>query len=83
MTSRLKHKLEIENINTKSKYLNESFVQVRYPFPRGLAVTFVLIWPDWNPFASFGREQEGQARICTRVEPRGEHDAFSVAMDQL
>lgn len=38
MTSRLKHKLEIENINTKSRYLNESFVQVRPP--RRLS--------DWN-----------------------------------
>lgn len=28
MTSRLKHKLELENINLKSAYLNESFVQV-------------------------------------------------------
>lgn len=28
MTSRLKHKLELENINLKSNYLNESFVQV-------------------------------------------------------
>lgn len=28
MTSRLKHKLELENVNLKSAYLNESFVQV-------------------------------------------------------
>lgn len=31
MTSRLKHKLELENINLKSGYLNESFVQVSLP----------------------------------------------------
>ena len=30
MTSRLKHKLELENINLKSAYLNESFVQVSH-----------------------------------------------------
>lgn len=29
MTSRLKHKLELENVNLKSAYLNESFVKVR------------------------------------------------------
>jgi G patch domain-containing protein 1 len=29
MTSRLKHKLELENVNLKSAYINESFVQVR------------------------------------------------------
>ena len=28
MTSRLKHKLELENVNLKSAYINESFVQV-------------------------------------------------------
>lgn len=28
MTSRLKHRLELENVNLKSSYLNESFVQV-------------------------------------------------------
>jgi G patch domain-containing protein 1 len=28
MTSRLKHKLDLEQINLKSSYLNESFVQV-------------------------------------------------------
>lgn len=28
MTSRLKHRLELENVNLKSAYLNESFVQV-------------------------------------------------------
>jgi G patch domain-containing protein 1 len=32
MTSRLKHKLEIENVNLKSAYLNESFVQVSLIF---------------------------------------------------
>jgi hypothetical protein len=31
MTSRLKHKLDLEQVNLKSAYLNESFVQVR-PF---------------------------------------------------
>jgi G patch domain-containing protein 1 len=36
MTSRLKHKLELENINLKSAYLNESFVQVRRPHIRGV-----------------------------------------------
>ena len=30
MTSRLKHKLELDNVNLKSAYLNESFVIVRY-----------------------------------------------------
>lgn len=30
MTSRLKHKLELENVNLKSSYLNESFVQVSW-----------------------------------------------------
>lgn len=29
MTSRLKHKLDLEQVNLKSAYLNESFVQVR------------------------------------------------------
>ncbi|CAK9785011.1 unnamed protein product [Cutaneotrichosporon oleaginosum] len=29
MTSRLKHKLELENVNLKSAYLNQSFVQAR------------------------------------------------------
>ena len=33
MTSRLKHKLELENVNLKSAYLNESFVQVGTPLP--------------------------------------------------
>lgn len=33
MTSRLKHKLELENINLKSAYLNESFVQIGTPLP--------------------------------------------------
>lgn len=28
MTSRLRHKLELENVNVKSAYLNESFVLV-------------------------------------------------------
>jgi hypothetical protein len=32
MTSRLKHKLELENINLNSAYLNESFVLVSYTF---------------------------------------------------
>ena len=31
MTSRLKHKLELENVNLKSAYLNESFVQESDP----------------------------------------------------
>jgi G patch domain-containing protein 1 len=33
MTSRLKHKLELENVNLKSAYLNESFVQIGTPLP--------------------------------------------------
>ncbi|WRT69506.1 uncharacterized protein IL334_006492 [Kwoniella shivajii] len=33
MTSRLKHKLEIENVNLNSAYLNESFVQIGTPLP--------------------------------------------------
>jgi hypothetical protein len=28
MTSRIKHKLELENVNLKSAHLNESFVKV-------------------------------------------------------
>lgn len=36
MTSRLKHKLELENVNLKSRYVNESFVQVGSPTPRRL-----------------------------------------------
>nr|XP_019003730.1 G patch domain-containing protein 1 [Kwoniella mangroviensis CBS 8507]OCF67191.1 G patch domain-containing protein 1 [Kwoniella mangroviensis CBS 8507] len=33
MTSRLKHKLELENVNLNSAYLNESFVQIGTPLP--------------------------------------------------
>ncbi|WVF68630.1 hypothetical protein IAT40_003400 [Kwoniella sp. CBS 6097] len=33
MTSRLKHKLELDNINLNSAYLNESFVQIGTPLP--------------------------------------------------
>ncbi|KLT41563.1 DUF1604-domain-containing protein [Cutaneotrichosporon oleaginosum] len=33
MTSRLKHKLELENVNLKSAYLNQSFVQIGTPLP--------------------------------------------------
>lgn len=33
MTARLKHKLELEQINVKSSYLNESFVQIGTPLP--------------------------------------------------
>ncbi|BEI88274.1 uncharacterized protein CcaverHIS019_0109920 [Cutaneotrichosporon cavernicola] len=33
MTSRLKHKLELENVNLKSAYLNESFVKIGTPLP--------------------------------------------------
>lgn len=32
MTARLKHKLELENVNLKSAYINESFVQVSLPY---------------------------------------------------
>lgn len=32
MTSRLKHKLELDNVNLNSAYLNESFVTAR-PLP--------------------------------------------------
>ncbi|WWC73506.1 uncharacterized protein I206_107477 [Kwoniella pini CBS 10737] len=33
MTSRLKHKLELENVNLNGAYLNESFVQIGTPLP--------------------------------------------------
>lgn len=33
MTSRLKHKLELENVNLRSAHLNESFVQIGTPLP--------------------------------------------------
>jgi G patch domain-containing protein 1 len=37
MTSRLKHKLELENVNLKSAYINESFVQVGHLQYRGVS----------------------------------------------
>lgn len=38
MTSRLKHKLELDQVNLNSAYLNESFVQVRPLFRMSLFV---------------------------------------------
>lgn len=68
MTSRLKHKLELENINLKSAYLNESFVQVSH---------FTFESEEWwksrpdsvdrHAAARTCRDQEGQARICARM----------------
>ena len=58
MTSRLKHKLEIENINLKSAYLNESFVYVSALASLGRITDIAL---DWDTATCSSREQEGQA----------------------
>jgi hypothetical protein len=55
MTSRLKHKLELENINLKSAYLNESFVQIGTPLP-DLASTKrdkLEYVPEWQQEVSY------------------------------
>ncbi|WVQ79390.1 hypothetical protein IAT38_001487 [Cryptococcus sp. DSM 104549] len=62
MTSRLKHKLELEQVNLKSNYLNESFVQIGTPLP-ALAdnkkdkLEYV---PEWNQEV---RDEQGRRRF--------------------
>ncbi|ORX37960.1 hypothetical protein BD324DRAFT_578686 [Kockovaella imperatae] len=62
MTSRLKHKLELENINLKSAYLNESFVYIGTPLP-ALAETRkdkLEYVPEWQQEA---RDEKGRRRF--------------------
>ena len=62
MTSRLKHKLELDNVNLKSAYLNESFVQIGTPLP-ALAETrkdkleYVPVWQQE------ARDEKGRRRF--------------------
>ncbi|KAK4684210.1 G patch domain-containing protein 1, partial [Tremellales sp. Uapishka_1] len=62
MTSRLKHKLELDNVNLNSAYLNESFVQVGTPLP-ALANTkkdqleYVPVWKQEV------RDEQGRRRL--------------------
>jgi hypothetical protein len=72
MTSRLKHKLELENINLKSAYLNESFVQV------GLSV---LVLPPADPvscrlvrrFLRWRRQRRTSSSMCRSGNKRLVH----------
>ncbi|WVO13770.1 hypothetical protein L204_101392 [Cryptococcus depauperatus] len=62
MTSRLKHKLELDQINTKSAYLNESFVQIGTPLP-ALADTKrdkLEYVPEWKQEV---RDEQGRRRF--------------------
>ncbi|ORY34948.1 hypothetical protein BCR39DRAFT_563551 [Naematelia encephala] len=62
MTSRLKHKLELEQINLKSAYLNESFVQIGTPLP-ALAETRkdqLEYVPEWKQEV---RDEKGRRRF--------------------
>lgn len=70
MTSRLKHKLELENINLKSAYLNESFVQIGTPLP-DLASTKrdkLEYVPEWQQEVSFASVKRHKLIIGTRRE---------------
>jgi hypothetical protein len=86
MTSRLKHKLELENINLKSAYLNESFVQVsdlpRHASPRLLTPSSSSCryragqanQLDRDTAAGSRGDKEGQAGVCPGVATGGMYD---------
>ncbi|WWD20137.1 hypothetical protein CI109_104613 [Kwoniella shandongensis] len=62
MTSRLKHKLELDNVNVNSAYLNESFVQIGTPLPalnerKGDKLEYV---PEWQQEV---RDEQGRRRF--------------------
>ncbi|KAK8849514.1 hypothetical protein IAR55_004848 [Kwoniella newhampshirensis] len=62
MTSRLKHKLELDNVNINSAYLNESFVQIGTPLPalnekKGDKLEYV---PEWQQEV---RDEQGRRRF--------------------
>ncbi|OWZ54348.1 G patch domain-containing protein 1 [Cryptococcus neoformans 125.91] len=62
MTSRLKHKLELDQVNLNSAYLNESFVQIGTPLP-ALADTKkdkLEYVPEWKQEV---RDEQGRRRF--------------------
>ncbi|WVQ96167.1 hypothetical protein IAU59_003270 [Kwoniella sp. CBS 9459] len=62
MTSRLKHKLELDNVNLNSAYLNESFVQIGTPLPAlaGNKKDKLEYVPEWQQEV---RDEQGRRRF--------------------
>ncbi|WVR08224.1 hypothetical protein IAU60_005271 [Kwoniella sp. DSM 27419] len=62
MTSRLKHKLELDNVNLNSAYLNESFVQIGTPLPAlaGHKKDQLEYVPEWQQEV---RDEQGRRRF--------------------